>query len=150
MTLRERLQQTDFEGPAQEAMLGLLVAAAHLERRLQEACERHGITHDQYNVLRILRGAPAEGHPRYEIARRMINRAPDVTRLLDRLEAKALVSRTRSEEDRRVACNRITTAGMRLLQQLDPEVAAVHDAFAAGLSRLECRRLAHLCDRLLD
>src|SRR5688500_2300934 len=126
MTIRERVRQRSFESSAQEAVVSLLVAAGHVQRALAEVCARHGITHDQYNVLRILRGAHPRGHPRYEVAERLIDRAPDVTRLLDRLERQGLVERARSDEDRRLSLSRITGEGLELLDRMAPEIDAVH------------------------
>ena len=80
--LKRRIKQkADFESPAQEAMLNLLVAGDYIHRRLERVCARFGLTRPQYNVLRMLRGAHPQGHPRGEIASRMLTRSPDVTRL---------------------------------------------------------------------
>jgi DNA-binding MarR family transcriptional regulator len=149
MTVRDRIQQSGFASSAEAAMVGLLVAAGHVEQALAEACDAHGITPDQYNVLRILRGAHPGGHPRYEIADRLIHRAPDVTRLLDRLERQGLVERTRSAEDRRLSLSRISAAGLKLLRRLDPQVLGVHERFAAGLSESQRGQLVRLCDAVL-
>src|SRR5262245_12251029 len=105
--LRRRLRQERFESPAQEALLGLLLSAEHVRDRMDKLCAEWKLTPSQYNVLRILRGSPA-GLPRCEIARRMIDRAPDVTRLVDRLERRGLVERDRSDADRRLSLTRIT------------------------------------------
>lgn len=133
---------------AVDAMVALMRASARLMRRLEDVCGEHGITHDQYNVLRILRGAHPTGHPRYEVAERLISRAPDVTRLLDRLEGEGLVERYRSEEDRRLSISRITDRGMDLLRQMDPRVHELHDGFSGGLNREELVKLSELCGRL--
>lgn len=133
------------ESTAQAAMVTLLRAAGRVQQALAEACARHGITHDQYNVLRILRGVHPAGHPRYEVAQRLISRAPDVTRLLDRLERQGLVERVRSPEDRRLSLSRVTPQGLELLRELDPEVRAVHERFAAPLSEEERAEMLRLC-----
>src|SRR5258706_15819589 len=101
--LKRRLRQGKPLGPSEEALLNLLVAAGLVRARLDRACARFGMTNRQYNVLRILRGALPGGHPRHEIAVRMIERAPDVTRLIDRLQARGLVERARTARDRRQA-----------------------------------------------
>ena len=149
MPVRDRVRQRKFDGSSQEAMVSLLVAAAHVRVGLTEVCGRFGITPDQYNVLRILRGVHPGGHPRYEIADRLIERAPDVTRLLDRLEREGLVERQRSEEDRRLSLSRITAAGLRLLKRLDPEVLELHEGAAAPLSQKERVELARLCSAIV-
>lgn len=128
----------------------MLVAAGHLSRALDEVCSARGITHDQYNVLRILRGVHPGGHPRYAVAERLIDRSPDVTRLLDRLEREGRVERFRSDEDRRLSLSRITDEGLRLLNVLDPEIRAVHERFGAGLDAGELRELGRLCRAVRD
>lgn len=149
MSIKKHLGQTKFESPAQEAMLSLLVAAGHLNRALEDACTTHGITHDQYNVLRILRGAHPKGHPRYAIAERLIDRSPDVTRLLDRLERDGLVERYRSDEDRRLSISRITERGIELLATLDAMIYAVHERFAGKMDETELEEMARLCGAVL-
>ena len=104
--LNRRIRQSRFESPQHEAMLGLLVAAGHLRERIEAVCARHRVTGGQYNVLRVLRGAHPDGYPRWDIARRLIERAPDVTRLIDRLADSGWVERTRSNSDRRLSVTR--------------------------------------------
>jgi DNA-binding MarR family transcriptional regulator len=149
MTIRDRVRQRTFATTAAEAMVGLLLAAAHLTRRLEETCATAGLTHDQYNVLRILRGVYPAGHPRYEIAVRLIDRSPDVTRLLDRLEKRGLVTRYRAAGDRRLSLARITDRGLAALARLDAPIQAVHAEFAAPLNDAERVQLAALCERLI-
>ena len=104
-----------FEDPEEELSVGLLLVAGRLLRRLDEVCKSFGLTDDQYNVLRILGAAGPTGLPRFAIAERLLRRAPDVTRLLDRLETKGLVSRTRAEPDRRLSISTISPEGSELL-----------------------------------
>ena len=148
--LSRRIKQARFDSPAQEAMLNLMVASDYVREHVDRACAEHGITHGQYNVLRILRGAYPEGHPRCEIALRMIERAPDVTRLVDRLEGQGLVERDRSENDRRLSITRITPKGLQLLEQLTPELADFQRRFSAKLSKQDCRELSRICETLYD
>jgi len=149
MTLEDRVHQASFRSPAEEAGVSVLVAGAHLAHLLEEVCSTQGITHDQYNVLRILRGVYPDGHPRYEIGRRLIERSPDVTRLLDRLERRGLVSRYRAEGDRRLSLARITKKGLALLDRLDEPIAEVHRRFVEALSESGQRELARLCARII-
>ncbi len=149
MTLRERLKVRGFETPAQEAVLSLLVAAGHVERALEDVCEKHGLTHVQYNVLRVLRGAGDEGLPRYAIAERLIDHAPDVTRLLDRLVRDGLAERYRSAEDKRLSLTRITARGLERLDGMDAAIRACHERSTARLTVGERRRLASLCGALV-
>lgn len=133
-------QRRPFASASSEGVVGLLRTADVLRRRLAERIEPHGITFQQYNVLRILRGAGEAGLPTLEIAERMIEKAPGVTRLVDRLEVKRLVRRERGAEDRRQVLCWITPAGLALLTRLDPEVARADEA----LSVLERRDLDQL------
>ena len=126
------------------AVLGILRAADVLRRRGAALLEPHGITLQQYNVLRILRGARPDGLCTLTIADRMIEQAPGITRLIDRLEAKQLVVRVRSSEDRRQVWCRITPAGLRLLARLDESVAALDRQAVAALPRADQMRLAEL------
>lgn len=146
--LRQRLRQSKFESPAQEALLSLLLAAARVRERLDRSSEGHGITRSQYNVLRILRGAHPQGYARCEIAPRLIERAPDLTRLVDRLQERGLVERLRSSEDRRQSVARITRKGLDLLEEMRPAIEGVHRELAARLSKRESQQLARLCEKL--
>jgi DNA-binding MarR family transcriptional regulator len=146
--LRNRIQQTRFESAAQEALLNLLVAADHLRARTEQLCSEFGISASQYNVLRILRGIHPAGHPRCEIARRMIERAPDVTRLIDRLEKRGLVERGRSERDGRLSISRITAAGLELLEQTGPRFELMQREFAERVPAADCRELSRICEAI--
>ncbi|MGH7699657.1 MAG: MarR family winged helix-turn-helix transcriptional regulator [Gemmatimonadales bacterium] len=132
-------------GVAQEAYLALRAAADHVGRLLAERCARHALTPEQLTVLRLLRGAHPEGQPRYEIAVRMPSRAPDATRLLDRLERRGLVERVRSRDDRRLSISRITARGLRVLAELDGDLRELERDFAARLSEGQMKELARLC-----
>ena len=149
MSIRERLQQRQFGPLADEAVVSLMVTAEHLEQAIAPVWERHGITADQYNVLRILRGVYPDGHPRHEVARRMIHRSPDVTRMLDRLVRQRLVARIRNPDDRRESVATITKAGLALLDRIDPDVHAVLEAATASLGDRDLRQLIRLCDALV-
>jgi DNA-binding MarR family transcriptional regulator len=146
-TLQGEIQQTrPFASVAEEAALGLLRTSDVLRRFLAGVAEPHGITLQQYNVLRILRGAGPGGLPTLEIGARMIEQAPGITRLLGRLERKALVERHRCTMDaRRVLC-RITRAGLKLLQELDRPMRRASDAFFAPLRGDQARRLIRSLD----
>lgn len=146
--LRQRIKQERFSSPAQEAFLNLMVAADHLQSVAQTICEAYGLTRGQYNVLRILKGVYPAGHPRCEIAVRMIERAPDITRLVDRLEKHGLVERGRGDEDRRQSVTRITRKGIQLLERLNPQLEVGHKDISNRLSAAECRKLSELCERI--
>lgn len=148
MSIRERVHQDRFKNPGQEAVVSLLVAAGHARQEMEAVCREHGLTHDQYNVLRILRGVHPQGHPRYRIAERLIERAPDVTRLLDRLEKQGLVERYRSDEDLRLSFSRITEDGLALLAGMDGALEAAQARVTRSLEPDELRELIHLCGKL--
>jgi DNA-binding MarR family transcriptional regulator len=148
--LSRRLSQTDFADPLQEALLSLLVAANTLNDLMDQLCETHRVTRPQYNVLRILRGVHPQGHARCDIARRMIDRAPDVTRLVDRLQARGLVKRSRGNDDQRQAITSITAKGLKLLARMQPEIDAVVGARLGTLSDEDCRELSRLCGAIME
>ncbi|HKN69302.1 MAG TPA: MarR family transcriptional regulator [Gemmatimonadaceae bacterium] len=150
MTIRDRVRQTRFPSPAAAAWVGLVVAADHVTSFTDTVCARHGITGDQYNVLRILRGARTDGLARGEITARLARRAPDMTRMLDRLERGHLVRRVRGADDARRSVARITPAGLRLLERLDPEIETAMATATVALTRAELRQLWELCDKLVS
>ena len=114
--------QQNFRSREQQAVLGLLCTADAIKRSLAHVVEPHGITPQQYNVLRILRGAGSDGLPTLTIGERMVEQTPGVTRLIDRLERKGLVVRTPCPKDRRRVFCQITTKGLGLLEELDEPV----------------------------
>lgn len=117
----------------EEVFLSIQRAAGGLMRGVEAALKPYGLSANQYNVLRILRGAGREGLACRQIAGRMLSRDPDITRLLDRLEGRKLVARSRGREDRRVITARITEAGLALLAKLDAPVARAHRRQLGGL-----------------
>jgi DNA-binding MarR family transcriptional regulator len=148
--LKRRLKQARFTSPQQEALLSVSVAAGAINDLVDGICERHGLTRSQYNVLRILRGVHPDGHSRCEVACRMVDRAPDVTRLVDRLQARGLVRRTRGGSDQRQAIARITSKGLKLLEAIQPEL---DEQVTTGLRRLtgqDCHELSRLCALIFD
>lgn len=139
-------QRKPFRLPEEEAFVTLQRTADALMQGLAVVLKPAGLSPTQYNVLRILRGAGAEGLPCGEIASRMVTRDPDITRLLDRLETRGLVSRSREKRDRRVITTRITPEGLGLLAELDDPVLDVH---RRQLGHLGARKIAILGE-LLD
>src|SRR6202051_4894613 len=115
----ELKQKIPFSSREAEAYLSLLRTADALQAQVEAQLKEFGLTGTQYNALRILRGAGPEGLPCREIGERMITRDPDITRLLDRLEDRGFVRRTRSKHDRRVIYGKITPAGLDLLREMD-------------------------------
>lgn len=148
--LSRRLKQARFLNPQQEAVLSLSIAANRLTAMIDEICEKHGLTRSQYNVLRILRGIHPQGHPRCQIAQRMVERAPDVTRLVDRLKARGLVRRNRGGQDQRQAIAYITPKGLKLLRAIQPELESRTTARLRKLSEKDCHDLSRLCALIFE
>ena len=118
--LQAELKQTiPFGSREQEAYLSLLRTADALQAQVEMWLKEFGLTGTQYNALRILRGAGPNGLPCREIGERMITHDPDITRLLNRLEDRGLVERTRDKSDRRVIFGKVTSAGVKLLREMD-------------------------------
>lgn len=130
-------------------MLDLLVAAAEVRYQLEDIFLSKGISLPQYNVLRILRGKFPEGYARCEIIERMLERAPDVTRLIDRLQKRGLVERIPSPQDGRFSLARITREGQALLLELQPEIDRHALLIGSKLTDDEQRELSALCGKLL-
>lgn len=130
--------------------MAILRAADRLRRRYARLLAPHAITLQQYNVLRILRGAGADGLSTLTIVERMIERAPGITRLLGRLVRKGLVVRSRDVVDQRIVTCKITSRGRQLLGRLDDAVARADAAAVSGLPSGERSRLVALLAALAD
>lgn len=151
MSIQSEIKQSKpFRSKGQEAAVALMRTADLVRRSITAVVEPHGITTQQYNVLRILRGALPDGYPRCEIAVRMLERAPDVTRLIDRLAKEGLVARTRSGDDLRLSITRITPDGLDLLNRMEDEVAGVHQQFAERWSVRDAREVSKLLEHLYE
>ena len=132
--INELQQSRPFRSESQEATIALLRTASVIRRRLSRVVEPHGLSLEQYNVLRILRGAGGEGLPTLAIRNRMIEEGSTVTRLLDKLESTGLVIRDRNRPDRRQVQCWITESGLALLSTLDP---LIDDADSATFAMLD-------------
>ena len=129
-----------------EAFLNLQRTADVLMQGIEAVLKPFLLSPTQYNVLRILRGAGPEGLACRQIGERMLTRDPDITRLLDRLEARKLVTRSREQKDRRVLTTRITEAGLEILKQLDAPIAQAHRKQLGHLGEARLRTLSSLLD----
>lgn len=129
LSIQEELQQRrPFQSKREEVLLALMRTAAVVKRPVAKVVEGHGLSLAQYNVLRILRGAGDEGLPTLTIRERMIEEAAGITRLIDKLEAAALVRRDRgASSDRRQVFCRITEKGLAVLAELDPAVTSADE-----------------------
>lgn len=147
-SLRELIHHREpFANPETEAYLNIVLLTQELVAGVSALLKTAKLSTPQYNVLRVLRAAEQEGLMCQEIAERMVHRVPDVTRLLDRLESRGLVSRQRDDMDRRIVRTRITPAGLQLIAPLDEPIASLHQRQFAGLDEL---RLQHFIELLED
>jgi len=146
--LKRRLKQSHFESIAQEAFLNILVCSNHIKSRIEAVCLKQGITHAQFNVLRILNGKYPEGYPRGDIINRMIEPAPDVTRLIDRLIKQGLVERFTSEQDRRLSLTKITNKGRGVLKKIKPKIDSLFKIVSDKLNKTERKQLSVLLEKI--
>lgn len=147
-TLSELIKQDQFASPAVEAMLNVMVTYPWLMGALADTMEAHDLTPAQYNVLRILRGCHPDRATCTYIGERLLDRTPDVTRLLNRLQRAGLVHRRRADYDRRVVEVAITDTGLERLEQMEEPVQETMDRLTAGLTAEEHATLSHLLDKM--
>ena len=138
--LHELRQSRPFSSPSEEALVALLRTASLAKRALSRRIEGHGLSVAQYNVLRILRGAGDDGLPTLAVRDRLVEEAPGITRLIDKLERARLVIRVRDAKDRRTVRCRISTRGLRLLDELEPTVREVTELLEEALPAIGERR----------
>ena len=143
----ELRQEKPFSSRAHEATLAILRTAAVIRHRIAGVIECEGISHEQYNVLRILRGTKG-GLPTLDVADRLIEPNPAITRLLGKLESKRLIVRQRCSKDRRRVFCTITQKGLQLLKRLDPKVEAAGSCFVTGLSDAELEQLSSFLEKV--
>ena len=136
-------QNKPFASLREEMAVNLRRSAAAWEATFDRMLEAHGITTTQYNVLRILRGAP-DGLCRQEVRDRLVNRMPDATRLLDRMEDAGLITRKRSETDRRMVNTMLTDRGRQLVDVLDAPTTEIHQQKLGHLTDDQARTLNEL------
>jgi len=136
--------------PSQETrvFVALLKASDRLSQQAEQVIKQHGLTGSQYNVLRILRGAEPAGLPCKGISDRMISHDPDMTRLLDRLEKRGLITRERQSEDRRVVKTRITAQGLQTLKKLDVPVLNLHRKQFRNIDAAQLKNLAAMLEQI--
>jgi DNA-binding MarR family transcriptional regulator len=146
--LQAEIKQTKpFRSLEDETYLNILRTADALLRKEVELLKDYGLSPTQYNALRILRGAGEDGVTCGELSERMLTKDPDVTRLIDRLEARKLLTRARSDQDRRVVRTRITSDGLHVLAQLDEPSHRWTRGQLGHLSQAELRELIRLLER---
>ena len=134
--------------PEIRLFVALLKAADALGQEAEQVVKTAGLTGTQYNVLRILRGSEPVGFACNEIGGRMISHDPDITRLLDRMEKRGLITRERQTQDRRVVKTRITAQGLSLLKTLDQPVRELHQRQFQHMTARQTKTLATLLEKL--
>ncbi|QQS32051.1 MAG: MarR family transcriptional regulator [Acidobacteriota bacterium] len=144
----ELKQNKPFANEAEAAHLAVLVTAEKLKANSAQVFKAKDLTAAQYNALRILRGAGKAGITCTEISSRMITRDSDITRMLDRLEARGLISRERQADDRRVVKAFISKEGLQLLKDLDSPLRKFIENQMAGLSENDLKKLVKLLDKI--
>lgn len=135
----------------EQLMLAVSIAAGEMGRRVEDHLRSREpvLTHTRYNALRILRGAAGTGLSCSDIGGRLLLSPPDVTRLIDPLVDRGLVTRAPDPADRRVVLQRLTVAGEELLADLDKQLSTVYDAISSGLGPELADRLVDGCERLI-
>lgn len=133
-----------------QTFIALQKTADTLGQQAEQLVKANGLTGAQYNVLRILRGAEPGGLACSNIAERMISHDPDMTRLLDRMEKRALITRQRQKEDRRVVKTRITPEGLSLLRRLDQPIRELHKRQFRDIPATQLKALTDTLDRILS
>ena len=149
MGLQQEIKQARPFRPIEEVSLSILRTAVLLENIPNKIFKDAGVTHVQYNVLRILRGSP-NGLCRSEIGERLIASVPDVTRLLDRMEASGLIVRHRVEKDRRYVLTKITEKGRQLADSLEVPLVQAFEERLSCVSIEDARTLVSILDKLRE
>lgn len=148
-TLQSEIRQKrPFRSASHEAAVALMRTTDLVRRHFLEVLAPYGITLPQYNVLRVLRGAGEEGLPTLEVAERLIEHAPGITRMMDRLERRGWVRRERCAGDRRQVLCYITDEGQRLLSELDECMNRADQEALSGLGEARQRELIRLLDQV--
>jgi DNA-binding MarR family transcriptional regulator len=146
MTIEEEIKQSKFKSPHQKVVLNLLFTANWIQNKQRELFEPFGITGQQYNILRILRGHRSMPISATEIKSRMIDKNSDVSRLLDRLIGKKLIQKNQCPNDKRATDVSITEAGLDILNKLDGAINIMDSDFLA-LSNEEAKQLSDMLDK---
>jgi len=141
-------QRKPFASKEVEAVLNIVRTADGLSRKGAELLKAGGLSGTQYNVLRILRGAGSDGCACREIGERMVTHDPDITRLLDRMERNGWVTRARDGQDRRVVSVRITKEGLKLAEEFEAPLLALHKQVMRGLNAKDLEQLIELLEKV--
>ncbi len=149
--MKSSAKQPCGEAPNQDRLfVAILKSADSLSQEAEQLIKSHNLTMAQYNVLRILRGAEPVGMLCRGISERMISRDPDMTRLLDRMEKRGLITRERQKDDRRIIMTRITADGLAFLKKLDQPVRDLHKRQFAHMKSARMKALAELLEEVVN
>jgi DNA-binding MarR family transcriptional regulator len=148
MNVQEAIKTSGFKNEKQKAAINIMYTAYEVKSRISRVLKDYGITPEQYNVLRILKGKYPDQMCVKDVAQRMIERSSNVPRIVDRLEAKKLVKRSQSGSDRRETVMVLTQAGIDLLESLNPVLEASHENIST-MNETELGQLNSLLDRYL-
>lgn len=147
--LEKRIGSARPLGGGEALVIGLGVASGEIGSRVGLVLAEHSMTPRQYHALRMLRGAGAAGLSHADIGKRLLARAPDVTRMMDQLEGRQWISRRPWEADRRIVIHRISGKGQAMLATVAPSLDALHDDLQAFLGARASAQLLALCERVI-
>lgn len=148
MKLEEELRTEKFKTEQQRAVLSILFTASWIQERTNECFKSHGISQEQYNVLRILKGQKGKPANLSTVQERMIHRMSNATRLVEKLKQKGYVNRVTCEDNRRKVEITITEKGLDLLDKIDPRLAGTEESLFHALSEHEVREIGLLLDKV--
>ena len=149
MNIEQELQMQHFESDEQKAYLNVLFTASWMKSRINQWLKDYDLTHEQLNVLRIVRGQHSKPVCVRDISERMIDRNSNTTRIIDKLEVKSLLRRSQSEEDRREMVIVLTDRGKELLKKVDAGFRDT-DFRLAALTQAEAQVLSALLDKMRE
>lgn len=149
-TIEEHIKTKPIKDPYHRAFLNIMFTGVWLQQQMGQLLKPHDISEPQYNVLRILRGQNGEAMNLYEIQDRMIQKMSNVSRLIDKLVAKKLVTRTESKDNRRRVDITITTKGLELLVELEPDIDNMFKRINKNISKEQAKSLGDWLDMLRD
>jgi len=149
MRLEEAIQQENFKSEYQKAVVNIMYTYFSLKEKLSNRMSDYGITLQQYNVLRILKGQHPKGITTSDIRSRMLDKMSDASRLVDRLEKLKLVNKKINPDDRRLVIVTITEQGLELLNKVQIEKGSI-DELSASLNQEEVTQLNVLLDKMRD
>jgi DNA-binding MarR family transcriptional regulator len=130
MSLQEEIQQEQFESSYHKAVLNILFTSNQINRSMGHLLKHYGLSIQQYNVLRILRGVSPQAYRLKDIQKRMLDKSSNATRLVEKLRSKGYLTRTTSQESRRQVDISITESGLSLLSAINPEISAFQSQFS--------------------